>query len=159
VLLFSRKVNATNFRADPFGTLMCALIHLTTRSRYNHAAILLDADTYAEAVNKGVVLSELGSSTDEVVQIPVTYDDDEDRFTACNWAAARVGTRYGYGQAFMCGLNTVMSGLGLVIKRTDAVICSELVSESLLRAGHPAINKDPALMSPGDLAERLGVPR
>jgi hypothetical protein len=52
-----------------------------------------------------------------------------------------------------------MSGLGLVIKRTDAVICSELVSESLLRAGHPAINKDPALMSPGDLAERLGVPR
>jgi uncharacterized protein YycO len=157
--LFSRKVNATNFRADPFGTLMCALIHLTTRSRYNHAAILLDADTYAEAVNKGVVLSELGSSTDEVVQIPVTYDDDEDRFTACNWAAARVGTRYGYGQAFMCGLNTVMSGLGLVIKRTDAVICSELVSESLLRAGHPAINKDPALMSPGDLAERLGVPR
>ena len=159
VLLFSRKIDRHNFRRDPFGTVMCALIHLTTRSKWNHAAILLDEDTYAEATNAGVVLTELGTSTDEVLLVPVVYDDDEDRFTACNWAAARVGTRYGFWQAFMCGANNLLVGLGLVIKRTDAVICSELCSESLIRAGHPAIYKDPALMSPGDLAERLGAPR
>ena len=159
VLLFHRPTTWANFRADKFGTVMTTLIHLTTRSKWNHAAILLDSDTYAEATDKGVVLSELGSSSDEVLQIPVTYDDEEDRFTACNWAAARVGTRYGFWQAFMCGANNLLVGLGLVIKRTDAVICSELCSEALWRAGHPKITKDPALISPGDLAEALGVPR
>jgi uncharacterized protein YycO len=159
VLLFSRPITWANFRRDKFGTVMCALIHLTTRSKWNHAAILLDDDTYAEATNEGVVLTDLGRTSDEVVHVPVTYDDDEDRFTACNWAAARVGTRYGFFQAFMCGTNSVLSGLGMVIKRTDAVICSELVSESLWRAGHPAITKDPALVSPGDLATAFGVER
>ncbi len=159
VLLFSRKITPAAFKADPFGTFMCALIHLTTRSRYNHAAILLDEDTYAEATNAGVILTQLGTSTDDVTLVPVLYDDEDDRYAACNWAAARVGTRYGYGQAFMCGLNSVLVGLGLVVKRTDSVICSELCGESLWRAGHRAITKDPALISPGDLAEALGVPR
>jgi uncharacterized protein YycO len=160
VLLFSRSVNLRNLRKDPFGTFMCALIHLTTRSKWNHAALILDEKlNYAEATSEGVVVSAYGSSSDEVVKIPVRYDDDEDRFTACNWAAARVGTRYGFGQAFMCGTNNLLVGLGLVIKRTDAVICSELVGESLWRAGHPAITKDPALVSPGDLATAFGVER
>jgi uncharacterized protein YycO len=160
VLLFSRKINGENFRQDPFGTFMCALIHLTTRSKWNHAALILDEKlNYAEATSEGVVVSAYGSSTDEVVKIPVRYDDDEDRFTACNWAAARVGTRYGFGQAFMCGANNLLVGLGLIIKRTDAVICSEMVGESLWRAGHPKITKDPALISPGDLAQALGAPR
>ena len=159
VLLFARKIDRHNFRRDPFGTLMCALIHLTTRSKWNHAAILIDEDTYAEATDKGVVLTELGISSDEVLLVPVIYDDEEDRFTACNWAAARVGTRYGFWQAFMCGANNLLVGLGLVIKRTDAVICSEMCAESLWRAGHPAMTKDPSLVSPGDLAEALGVPR
>ena len=160
VLVFSRPITWANFKRDRFGTLMCALIHLTTRSKWNHAAIILDEKmNYAEATNKGVIVSAYGSSLDEVMKIPVTYDDEEDRFTACNWAAARVGTRYGFWQAFMCGANNLLVGLGLIIKRTDAVICSELCGESLWRAGHPAITKDPALISPGDLAEALGAPR
>ena len=159
VLLFHRPTSWASFRKDKFGTVMTTLIHLTTRSRWNHAAILVDEDTYAEATDRGVVLSQLGTSMDETLVVPVTYDDESSRFAACNWAAARVGTRYGFWQAFMCGLNNLLVGLGLVIKRTDAVICSELCSEALWRADHPAIRKDPALISPGDLAEALGAPR
>ena len=160
VLVFHRKTTWANFRRDPFGTTMTALIHLTTRSRWNHAAIILDEDmNYAEATDRGVVVSPYGSSLDEVLKIPVRYDDETSRFAACNWAAARVGTRYGFWQAFMCGANNLLVGLGLVVKRTSAVICSELCAESLWRADHPAIRKDPALVSPGDLAEALGAPR
>ena len=157
VLLFHRPTNIESFLENPMGTVMTALIHLTTRSRWNHAAILVDDNTYAEATDQGVRLTKLGTSTDQVWQIPVEYTDDDDRFAACNWAMARVGTRYGYWQAFMCGFNAVFQGLGIVIKKTDAVICSELVAESLWRAGHTAIRKDPALVSPGDLAKAFGV--
>lgn len=159
ILLFHRPTTWENFKKDPKGTFFTALIHLSTRSKWNHAAILLSSHTYAEATSDGVRVTEFGGSGDEIVAVPVEYDDEEDRNTSLAWAAARVGTRYGYFDAFMCGLNNVFVGLGLVVKRTNAVICSELVAECLTRAGDERITKDPALVSPGDLAEAFGVLR
>jgi uncharacterized protein YycO len=159
VLLFHRPMSWANVKRDPLGTLLTSLIHLSTRSKWNHAAILIRPTEYAEATSEGVLVTPMGRSTDEVMAVRVDYDDEEDQFTALAWASARVGARYGYFDAFMCGLNSVFVGLGLVIKRTDAVICSELVAECLTRAGDERITKDPALVSPGDLAEALGVAR
>lgn len=139
-------------------SLMTSLIHLTTGSRWNHAAIAVGPETYAEATSEGVVISRLGTSPDEVRIVPITYDDEDDRLTAVAWAVARVGVRYGYLNAFMCGLNNVLVGLGFVVKRTDSIICSELVAEAMERAGID-FGKDSSLVSPGDLAEFLGVER
>ena len=51
-----------------------------------------------------------------------------------------------------------ISGLAIHKEHGKTIICSELVSEALARAGHD-FDKDYALVSPGDLAEHFGVGR
>lgn len=146
----------------PKFNLFTSLIHLTTRSQWNHASIIVEgygpSAKVAEATNRGVVVSQLSSTKDRILVVPVEYDDEEDRLTAIAWARARTGVRYGYFNAFMCGVNNVLAGLNLAIKRTDSIICSELVAESLERAGYD-FGKDSSQVSPGDLATKFGVPR
>ena len=176
VLLFSRKVNATNFRADPFGTLMCALIHLTTRSRFNHVSLDIGEGLMVEATSKGVAVNPI-ASTDEIHVVPMSETFDDGRKTrfmymcletksgydgndleeTLAWATGRVGWKYGTLNAFWCGLRNVFPGAAH-IKHGKTIICSELVSEALARAGHDW-QKDYALVSPGDVAEHFGVRR
>lgn len=181
VLLFSRPITWANFRRDPFGTLMCALIHLTTRSKWNHAAIALSDTEMIEATNRGVVVSPIRSS-DEIHTISVCPADIDgttgDALSDALWvcgdpcvnlfvgndleeslavAAAAVGTKYGYFNAFWCGLRNLIPGAAH-IKTGKTIICSELVALALMYAGH-RWDKDTALVSPGDLAEHFGVNR
>ena len=172
VLLFSRKIDRHNFRRDPFGTLMCALIHLTTRSKWNHAAIALDDKQMIEATNRGVVVGPIRSS-DEIRVVGICGTDvyapfadnrcgvsgyeGNDLEETLAVAAAAVGTKYGYFNAFWCGLRNLIPGAAH-IKTGKTIICSELVSFALMYAGH-RWDKDTALVSPGDLAEHFGVSR
>lgn len=143
---------------NPHFNIMTALIHATTKSMWNHAALMVDHDLLVEATANGVTHARLSEKTDELLVIPVPYDDEEDRLSAIAWAEARAGVRYGYLNAFICGLNNVFVGLGFVVKRTDAIICSELVAEALEHAGAD-FGKDSCQVSPGDLATYFGVPR
>ncbi len=157
VLLFSRPITWANFRRDKFGTAMCALIHLTTRSKWNHAALDIGDGMMVEATNKGVSVNRIGSS-DEIRPIAISKSylgDDLEQVLA--WATGRVGWRYGFLNAFWCGLRNVFPGVAH-IKHGKTIICSELVAEALARAGHDW-GKDYALVSPGDLAEHFGVSR
>lgn len=142
--------------------LMTFLIQLTTRSKWNHAAIVVavegDRVKIAEATSRGVLHAYLDEKADELLVIETDFDDEEDRMDAVAWAEARVGVRYGYFNAFMCGLNNVLAGLNLAIKKTDAIICSELVTEALEHAGFD-FTKDSSQVSPGDLASYFGVER
>jgi uncharacterized protein YycO len=143
---------------NPHFNIMTALIHLTTRSQWNHAALVVGPDEIIEATDKGVQRAKLSSKTDNLLVIGVEYTDEDDRFDAVAWASARAGVRYGYFNAFMCGVNNVLAGLHLAIKKTDAIICSELVAESLVHAGFD-FDKDCSQVSPGDLATYFGFPR
>ena len=173
VLLFSRPITWANFRRDPFGTFMCWLIHRTTRSRFNHAALDLGEGLMVEATSSGVRVNPIRSS-DEITVVPHAVfsgrpwackpgdkDDNcyggDDKEQVLAWATGRVGWRYGFGNAFWCGLRTVFPGVAH-IKHGRSIICSELVSEALARAGHDW-DRDYALVSPGDVAEHFGVPR
>lgn len=156
VLLFHRPTSWATFRAEPKGTLFTALIHLCTRSRWNHAALAIDESDYVEATSTGVRVTRFGTSTDEVRVVPVQYEDEDDLEDCLAFATGRVGERYSYLNAFFCGLRNLWPGLQ--IKQGDAIICSELVAGALERTGMD-FGKDPALVSPGDLAEALGVPR
>ena len=176
VLLMSRKIDRHNFRADPFGTLMCALIHFTTKSRYNHAALDIGPDEngvemMVEATNKGVSVNRI-ASTDEIRVIDQTQPDHfrlgcpdticdnlyfgDDLEQVLAWSTGRVGWKYGYVTAALCGLRNMFPGWSIV--QDKAVICSQLVSEALERAGHD-FSKGTEKVSPGDLAEHFGVPR
>lgn len=158
------------FHHRRFG-LMTSLIHLTTHSRWNHAALYIGDGVYIEATSNGVLASKFSDHfmddsaeddelhVDEIVGLRVIgmYDDPDDRTDVLAYAAARVGTRYGFFNAFFCGLRHVFPG-ALQLKVGDTVICSELVAEALERAGFDLL-KDSALVSPGDLGEALGIGR
>ena len=170
VLLFSRKITPAAFKADPFGTVMCALIHLTTRSRYNHAALDIGDGLMVEATSKGVAVNPIRSS-DEITRVRgdgkrvtcVAFTppcanayEGNDLEEVLAWGAGRVGNRYGYVTAFFCGLRNLFPGWSVVQDR--AFICSQLVAEATERAGHD-YGKGSEKVSPGDLAEHFGVPR
>ena len=165
VLLFHRPTTWATFRADPFGTVMTTLIHLTTRSKWNHAALDIGDGMMVEATNKGVAVNPIASS-DEITRITppgdaggfcdIPYEGD-DLEQVLAWAAGRVGWRYGTFNAFWCGLRNLLPGV-THIKHGKTVICSELVAEALERAGHDFL-KDSALVSPGDLADHFEVSR
>lgn len=137
------------------------LIHLTTRSRWNHAALALGSDAsgaqlMVEATARGVAVNRVDSRTDEMRSVRLHYHHD-DKEQVLAFAAGRVGMRYGFFNAFFCGLRHVFPGV-VQVKFGNQVICSELVAESLERAGYDW-GKDTALVSPGDLAQHLGLPR
>lgn len=168
ILLFHRPTTWASFRADKMGTVMTALIHLTTRSRWNHAALDIGDYRMVEATSGGVRVAPITSS-DQIMRVDgqhmVEYADGtrcfgqylgNDLEDVLAWATGRVGRKYGYLNAFMCGLRNVIPGLQ--VKQGTEVICSELVAEALERAGHD-FGKDSALVSPGDLAEHFGVAR
>lgn len=176
VLLFHRPTTWANFRADKLGTVMTALIHLTTRSKFNHAALDIGDGKMVEATSRGVVVSPI-RSRDEITRVQLTGFDDGDFFIcggptgipdvssgymgndldeALAVSTGMVGRRYGYINAFFCGLRSMWPGLQ--VKAGDTMICSELVALALMYAGH-RWGKDTALVSPGDLAEHFGVPR
>lgn len=157
ILLFHRPSSLANFRRDPVGTLFTAIIHFSTKSRWNHAAIACCPDGYVEATSRGVVMTDLDESADEILVVPVSYDDEEDREDTVSWAEEQIGTRYGYFNAFWCGLRNMFPG-AVHIKHGDSIICSELVAEALQRAGYD-FDKDSALVSPGDLASAFGAQR
>lgn len=142
----------------PTFSLFTWLIHTFTRSRWNHAAIMISDVAVAEATSEGVRISLVDDTTDRQAFISVKYDDEEDRLAAIAWAVARTGVRYGYFNAFMCGVNNFLVGWNLAVKKTDAIICSELVAEALERAGFD-FGKDSSQVSPGDLAEYFGLDR
>ena len=169
VLLFSRPITWANFRKDKFGTLMCALIHLTTRSKWNHAALDIGDGMMVEATNRGVSVNRI-ASTDEIRVVPLSdrrmsvvctdlfgpFYGGNDLEETLAWAAGRVGWKYGYVTAALCGLRNMFPGWSIV--QDKAVICSQLVSEALERAGHD-FWKSTEKVSPGDLAEHFGVSR
>lgn len=159
VLFFHRPTSWATLKADPLGTLMTALIHAVTGSRWNHVAIAYGPHSYIEATAQGVKRSWLSDGeTDEILVVRPGYADAEDAWSAVSWAYARVGFPYSYWNAFMCGLNRVLSTWHVAIKTTDAIICSELVAEALERAGYD-FGKDSSQVSPGDLATALGIAR
>lgn len=143
----------------PKPDFMQRVIHIATRSQWNHAALAVGDGQLIEATAKGVTRARVADKLgDRLLTIAVDYSDEDDRFDAVAWAVAREGTRYGYFNAFMCGVNNILAGLNLAIKRTDTVICSELVAESLEKAGM-GFTKDTSQVSPGDLADYFGMPR
>ena len=128
VLLFHRPTTWENFKRDKFGTVMTTLIHLTTRSKWNHAALDIGDGMMVEATSKGVAVNLIRSS-DEIQRVPlsayewdgrcapgqclVTYvGDDLEQVLA--WSTGRVGWRYGTLNAFWCGLRHVIPGVAHV---------------------------------------------
>jgi uncharacterized protein YycO len=136
------------------------LIRLTTTSRWNHAVIYIGAGSIVEARPTGVKFGK-------VDQYPVIawnkHEDsltDEKRTEIVDYAVAQIGKPYGYLDILVIflrafGLKLPPSKLWVSLARGQGFICSELVSEAYEHANYSLSKKPDALVTPGDLAERL----
>ena len=138
-----------------------ATIRLATRSRFNHAWVHIGGGTIVEAEPGG---ARLGSA-DDYADCPGGTNAGEpltDAQRAAIVAAARAMIGRGYSWLDIAALGLRQFGIRSAwltgrIKRTDRVICSQLVDYAYEQAGVTlfADGRLPQDVTPGDLAERI----
>lgn len=135
------------------------LIRLGTLSRWNHAVIYVGDNQLVEANPTGVELKP--------VHYPLVAWNKHEELTDAQrqeiaaYAKSKVGAPYGFFDIFVIvlrifGLRLPPAKLWERMAKRLGYICSELVAESYDKgAGIKLVNKEDALVTPGDLAERL----
>jgi YD repeat-containing protein len=136
------------------------LIRLTTTSRWNHAVIYIGDGALVEARPTGVTFGKV----DEYPVIAWNQHEyiltDEQRKIIVDYAVDQIDKPYGYLDIFVIflrafGLKLPPTKLWVSLARRQGFICSELVSEAYEHANYSLSKKPDALVTPGDLAERL----
>ncbi|MBP2370197.1 hypothetical protein [Pseudonocardia parietis] len=131
------------------------VIRLVTRSRVNHAGIVVDeAGTTVEAMPRGAMHGQVGPRH-IIVRPPMS---DVQRAMVVTAARRFVGTPYGFADIAALGLAWFGLRPAFIrrrIARSSRVICSQLVVLCLLAAGIRLYVDDrlPQDVTPGDLLE------
>ena len=142
----------------PRFSLFTWLIELLNHSRWHHAALALPGGWMVEASSRGVRRTFISASPDLVAVVPFEYRDAAQREYVLAFARGRIGRPYGPIGALLWRINAILIDLGISILRGDRVLPGQLVAEALARTRR-VIGPDPARVSPGDIAEMLGLPR
>jgi uncharacterized protein YycO len=141
--------------------IFARLIQVGTLSRWNHAFIYIGDGYIVEANPKGIQRSRL----DKYNNVAWNRHEDlnhEERQQIVMFAINAIGKPYNF---LMIG-NIALRILGLKLlaktkimyrwaQASKGYICSELVAEAYESIGENLCDKDPDLVTPGDLAERL----
>ena len=142
----------------PRFSLFTWLVELLNHSRWHHAALALPGGWMVEASSRGVRRTFISASPDLVAVVPFEYRDAAQRDYMLAFARGRIGRPYGPIGALLWRINAILIDLGISILRGDRVLPGQLVAEALARTRR-VIGPDPARVSPGDIAEMLGLPR
>ena len=122
-----------------FSLWLPLLIHLATRSRWNHAALAIGNSPaghalMVEATARGVAVNRVDSRNDEMRPIRLRYDGNDRTEVLASlqaaWACGMDGSPHSSAGSAMSFREPHK------IKFGNQVICSELVAESLERAGY-----------------------
>lgn len=131
------------------------LIRLGTRSRYNHARLVVtERGGTVEAMGSGAVRGHVHKG-DVVVRPPLT---DEQRNAIPAIGDSLIGTPYGWLDVAALGLaqfGILLPSVKRRIERPDRLFCSQLVDYAWTLAGFHAYDdgRTPQDVSPGDLEE------
>ena len=141
--------------------LISRLIRLFTRSRFNHAAMLLNpTGDIAEALGKGVVRRSI-AEWEDVTFVVVSPDlSEEDRAQVVSHAEWVVGEGWRYSWATIVGMGLFWATGGRLMLSGGAksAICSALVADCLHAGAQRFPEKIPHFMTPEDLREHYRVP-
>lgn len=149
-------------RSPGFGS---ALIRLGTRSRYNHAGIVVDTHgTTLEAMPQGAVWRTLERGHDDVVVVrpPLLYLERIDiQGAASKYGPTGLHPGVGYSHPGLIAIAAAQFGVRwpAAVKKHLAdsgdLFCSQLVDQVLLDVGFHLYDDGrlPGDVSPGDLAE------
>ena len=135
------------------------LIQIGTVSRWNHAFVYIGDGKIIEANPRGVAISPV-SKYSKIAWNQHEELNEVQRQEIVKSAKHLVGSAYGFVDILVIGLRIL--GLKFLtsaflerLAMKQGVICSELVAICYENAGVPVLNKQPHLITPGDLAEKL----
>jgi len=142
------------------GGFMARVIQIGTISRWNHVFIYVGNQMIVEATPKGVVLSPISDYKDSVIvwnKHQVWENEEVNRDFIVTEAHKLLDLPYNWTNI----ARIVFRSLGLKVlantnlmkrlAKKDGYICSELGEELYSKSGNPFTNKEPGLVSPGDL--------
>lgn len=147
-----------DFLVSHDGDVIDRLIQFGTRSHWNHAALIIDADgTVIEALSTGLAESPASKYASRDTYHVAVALSEEDRREVVAFARSMLSrhARYGWLQIAAIVLR-LLTGGRLVLKIDGTFICSELVARALGQGG-VIWTRDPALMSPADLLVHAGT--
>lgn len=135
------------------------LIQKVTGSPFSHVAIYLQSSgRLYEALGNGIVLRRGAEAEEREKQAKawaVTFTAEMDYLQMRAFLDRRVNDKYAFINFLAAGINTLFPRLPLVRSSGRRYICSGLVAEALCKGVFDFDN--PELMTPGDLAQVLGV--
>jgi len=138
------------------------LIRLGTRSKYNHAFVVMDSvGRIIEADPGGARWAHISDYGNDCKVFNTTEQlTDEQRTKICDKAQVLLGTPYGWTDIVRLSLRCLGLQWRWLTQRADdekAMICSQLVAACGQAAGVDWLcgREAPAAVTPGDLADRL----
>lgn len=136
------------------------LIRVGTRSRYNHAFIVMDGGQVVQADPKGASWGQLSDYQHDAVVFSQDVLSPEQRAAIMNKAVVLLGTPYGWTDIVRLALRCAGVQWQWLTRAADnerAMICSQLVSACGAAAGVDWLcgREAAAAVTPGDLAARV----
>jgi len=131
------------------------LIRYFLRSKVNHAFVYIGEGKIVEANPTGAAIGYITQYTD------ITWSRENltkaQRTAICSIAKSSIGTPYGFLDIFFLWLDLLGIKVKFVanwVKRSDRMICSQLVAHCYIKANHRLCNKPEYEVTPQDLYER-----
>lgn len=126
-----------------------------SRGPFVHVSVDMGNGTNISAHPRGVGF-ELNPPESQIVRVPVSDGVDAHVLEeAIDWLRSQIGKPYGWLQIIDYGLGVL--GLPIFFFQRGHNDCSTLVALYLCRIGDTACPDDANLVSPNDLARRLGI--
>lgn len=122
-------------------------------AQWNHVALYIGQGQVAEALTKGVVISDAGKYP--TARRVCCKGSTSERLHAAEFARSCAGERYGWPTILCIAVKVLTKGrIDFGVSGTS--ICSGLVARSLERMGYNFNPYDPAELTPAYLAKELG---
>jgi uncharacterized protein YycO len=153
------QLKAGNFIVTHGTGFIDRIIRLTTLSRWNHAALVVDGNgTLIELEAQGIRAVDISKYPADEFQIIDIEMSDEDRQQVVDYANFMLSkhSKYGFLTILTIALK-IITRSRLVVKLDGTLICSEFVAKALAEGG-VIWEKDTSLITPKDLWEKFVCP-
>jgi uncharacterized protein YycO len=150
------KYKAGDFWIGHNNTLPDRIVHILSRSDWNHAGLIIDSTgNTIEVTEGGIKRIKLRSEKENQIVVVRLKLNSTQRRDIVDYAQSQLKKRVRFSFAsIFCNLLHKTLGWQLVIKVSPNMICSEFVANALIHGG---VNFDtsPTLITPADLYQKF----
>src|SRR5581483_8607782 len=150
------QYQAGDFWIGHNNTLPDRIIHILSRSDWNHTGLIIDSvGNTIEVTEGGIKKIKLHSEKEEMVVVVRLKFNSTQRRDIVSYAQSQLKKRIRFSfLSIFCNLLHKTLGWSLVIKVSNNMICSEFVANALLHGGVDW-EVSPTLVTPADLYQKF----